>query len=559
MKVKCFLAFFVCITCLHSIHATNYVKDGYTNKKSYNPFDTSHVYISATGNYTAVTLYLYDDTNHKADSIVTNIQPQYILASNTAPWQNGFQYSVSFNYIIKNTLPSGIYNWEKKIYFIVKSQYKNADITIVYPTNTEAAYDSAGGKCLYNTASTAHTKANILSFLRPLTNSEFTYNRNYTDPFMQWMARTHAYNYQVICDLDLDDTTEFYQSKIVCIAGHSEYWTRDARLNFDNFINTGKDAVILSGNTMWWQVRYSADKSQMICYKSIADPISNPLLKTINWPDLSLNYSVLKSIGVDWKHGAYPPSTLVSYHGMKGFKIVEPSSPLLAGTSLHLYDTLACPTAEYDGAVLRTVDAATGIPYIDTTLLGFCKMEMIGFDFGYLDQSSPPAKGYGTFIAFKKNTTSGNVINVASSNWCARFTPSVSIYLGGFGAKDSLKIHQIIKNSFDLLLAHQNIFANPANSCMHTTAIEQFRIQNSEFRIYPNPAQNNLTIIMPENSKATLNGIEITDVLGQQKSTEFINENGNTIRISIADYPSGVYYVRIKGQDAFGLTKFIKE
>ena len=96
---------------------------------------------------------------------------------------------------------------------------------------------------------------------------------------------------------------------------------------------------------------------------------------------------------------------------------------------------------------------------------------------------------------------------------------------------------------------------------MNTTAISCCATgqETTVVKVFPNPAQNNLTIIIPENSKATLNGIEITDVLGQQKPTEFIKENGNTIRISIADYPTGVYYVRIKGQDAFGLTKFIKE
>ena len=108
----------------------------------------------------------------------------------------------------------------------------------------------------------------------------------------------------MICDQDMDDYSEIQNSKILVVIGHSEYWTKAARLNFDQFVNSGKDAVILSGNTMWWQVRYNADKTKMICYKDeISDTISDPLLKTIAWPYPSLNYSVLTSIGADWPRG----------------------------------------------------------------------------------------------------------------------------------------------------------------------------------------------------------------------------------------------------------------
>ena len=33
--------------------------------------------------------------------------------------------------------------------------------------------------------------------------------------------------------------------------------------------NTGGHALILSGNTMWWQVRYNEDKTKLICYFNI--------------------------------------------------------------------------------------------------------------------------------------------------------------------------------------------------------------------------------------------------------------------------------------------------
>ena len=169
----------------------------------------------------------------------------------------------------------------------------------------------------------------------------------------------------------MDNFGEIENSKLLVVIGHSEYWTRFARLHFDQFVNSGKDAVILSGNTMWWQVRYSNDKKQLICYKNpLTDPIANSLLKTIQWPEASLHYSVLGSIGLHWPHGALPQS---DFHGWYGCKIMLSDFPLLGGTGLSFNDTLACMSSEYDGALLSGF-SDSGDPVLDTTSLGFCKI-----------------------------------------------------------------------------------------------------------------------------------------------------------------------------------------
>src|ERR1035437_1604652 len=216
------------------------------------------------------------------------------------PWIEGYDYSVSFTYKIPNNLRSGMYYWETQIYFIVKSLSKDADITIIYPSNTEAAYNESGGKSLYDFNSIDTLRSFCVSFLRPHSHDNFFQEKVLSDGFMQWFYSLSGYSVQLICDQDMDDYNEIKKSKIIVVIGHSEYWTREARLNFDKFVNSGKDAVVLSGNTMWWQVRYSKDKTKLICYKNpLVDPVGNPLLKTIQWPTPSLHYPVLNSIGVD--------------------------------------------------------------------------------------------------------------------------------------------------------------------------------------------------------------------------------------------------------------------
>jgi hypothetical protein len=528
---KYVLFFYLFTSFTYLSKATSYIADGYMDKISYNPTDTARVYINATANFIGKKLYLRNALHVIVDSVTVSLIPQHISLSNTAPWQNGFGYAVSFTYIIPHNLVSGVYHWDNKIYFIVKSAAKNADITIIYPSNTEAAYDSAGGKCLYDDASHQLIRADTISFQRPMTNSNKLYN---TNSIIKWVSKLHGYSIQFICDQDLDDYTEIQNSKIICVVGHSEYWTRAARLNFDQFVNNGKHAIVLSGNTMWWQVRYSADKKQLICYKGPNDPTSNPLLRTINWPDPSLHYPPLNSIGVDWVHGAYPPSTLVNYHGWGGYKIMQANSPLLAGTGLHFNDTMSCATREYDGTLLHGTNAL-GDPILDTTTLGFCKIELIGYDYGEQDQSSPPyTKGHGTFIAFKKNANTGNVINVGGMGWCVN--PPTGGYNGGFGGKDSSRIKTITLNMFDLLLANKNIFTHPNDSICLAAGINQ--ITQNQLKIYPNPASTilNVEFLMPSETA----DIKLFDVLGKEILSTKQRE------IDVINLSNGVYFIQVK-------------
>ena len=227
---------------------TAIIADGYTDKLSYNPGDTASVYINAPESFNQEVINLFSINDEKVGSVTTNVFPQVV--SNTEPWEKGFGYQVTFKYVIP-ALRSGVYYWgdDRKISFIVKDRYKKKNITIVYPTNTEAAYNNAGGKSLYEFNSSYAQKAHAVSFQRPLSNWAIVNMRSYCNAFLRWFYQMN-YHVQMISDADLDNHDEFENSKIIIIVGHSEYWTRAARENFDQFVNDGKDAVVLSGNTM---------------------------------------------------------------------------------------------------------------------------------------------------------------------------------------------------------------------------------------------------------------------------------------------------------------------
>jgi hypothetical protein len=164
---------------------------------------------------------------------------------------------------------------------------------------------------MYGFNSTRHAAAEKVSFLPlPLP--------RHSEAFFRWLISQPFEDVGYIADVDLEDYHTIKKSTLRIIPGHSEYWTLQARKNFDRFISEGKDPLILSGNTMWWQVRYSKNKDQLICYRNAKkDPIRFPKLKTVNWNDLTLGYPITFSIGAGFSFGGYGLQKDNGWNGLK--------------------------------------------------------------------------------------------------------------------------------------------------------------------------------------------------------------------------------------------------
>jgi hypothetical protein len=397
---------------------------GYTDKVSYSPGESMKVYLSAEENFDNGLFALYDVLGNEMDLTVAPLTIQ--VSNNNEPWKNGLGFQESFTYVVPDWLKSGLYFWENSIPVIIKANTQKK-ITIVYPSNTVNAYTQTAYRSLYSPSTPK------VSFLRPQ-----SYEQSYSMDFFKWIAK-QPFDFRVIADYDLDYQSEFFDSEILIIPGHNEYWTRKARENFDAFVEKGNHALVLSGNTMWWQVRY--ENNSLVCYRNKdSDPISDKKLTTYLWNDLSLSYPIINSIGADFDKGGYG---LKSDNGWDGYKIVNPASPLLEGVSFARGDILKLPTGEYDGAPIKGFDS-NGYPIIDNDVLGFYKIELVGFDLGFRGTQT-----IGTFFAFQKFPTSGIVINTGSIEWCAK---------AGIGAADG-KIKQITKNMIDKLLNKATVFS----------------------------------------------------------------------------------------------------
>lgn len=403
------------------------IVDGYCSQLSTKPGDSVVLYLNASVQQSSYSLRLYDLNGTVVYEAKADVFPQ--VANKNKPWENGYQYKPTIK-IKTPKLKSGVYVWEGDIPFVVKAT--NPKIVVLYSSNTEAAYGNAGGKSLYGFNSTEGKMASKVSFHRPIALPK------HSTEFLRWFPQQGFTDVGYITDRDMDNYAEIQKAQLLIIPGHNEYWTLQARKNFDRFVAEGKDALILSGNTMWWQVRYEGDK--LVCYRDEElDPIKDKKLKTINWNKPQLGYPILGSIGVDFSLAGFG---LKEDKGWNGYRIVDARSPLLQGTGLKDGDVIPLPSDEYDGTLVRGFSASFK-PIPNKSALGFEKLQIVGYDSSFRLGEQLMA----TWIVMKKTKLSGTIINTASTDWCS------------YRGMSSLTIQKITVNMVQRLLRREDVFA----------------------------------------------------------------------------------------------------
>lgn len=355
------------VTGLPSLACSPFIATGYTDKVSYYPGEKIQIFFEAKQAVDLCRVDIYSINGDVVLSLGSQIPISPVIPQDAS--ENGYGLPLGVEFELPE-ISSGVYRIENKIPFIVKTR-EAVDVMIVYAANTANAYSDSGGKSLYS----SDDRPTMVSFRRPIP------LQTLSQVCLKWFTSVQDLRFGYVADTDMDFFESVQHAKVLVIAGHSEYWTREARLSFDRFVDSGGNALILSGNTMWWQVRYSDDRTRMYCYKNVdMDPISDPLFKTIEWSTPSLEYSILSSIGAHFPLGGYGKRN--NDQGWNGYKIVNPASPLFEGLTLEKGDIISLPSLEYDGAPMLGYDEE-GDPILDRAALGFEKIELLGFDKGF--------------------------------------------------------------------------------------------------------------------------------------------------------------------------------
>jgi hypothetical protein len=390
-----------------------------------------------------------------------------------ASWASGV-YTAQFN-----TGPNGTSS--KLIIFVVREETPGSTAPILFSvaSNTHSAYNEVGGKSLYDYNSSNLVPATTVSYDRPYRQGGDGKYYEREHPFVMW-AESMGYPVEYATDVDIHaDPGLLFHYRCFVIAGHAEYWTREMRENLDAFVKAGGNALILAGNTCWWQVRLSPDLRRITGYKDSAftrDPFaidadpSNDHLITTHWFRLPVPEPENSTTGLSWRDGGYHnyKSAFLVANGFGGYRVYRTDHWAFQGTGLADGDMIGREAAivgyEVDGTLLEA-RAASGspawdaqgfyplsgaLPYVTNT-----KVSRTPENFVVLGLA-PSTKGHAVMGLFE-SSAGGHVFNAGTTNWVmglesdplvARITENLLDFFSGLAPRTNLRPAARIEGSF---------------------------------------------------------------------------------------------------------------
>mgnify|MGYP000290693352 CR=1 FL=1 len=389
--------------------------EGYLSNFSVERGQSLNLYTSTTAPTFDLQIF-HNGTHWQSVKKFTNLQGTYYSTPNNA-WSQGAQWLNPVKLQTGSNWSGGLYtaviktkSYSKQLSFAVRENTPGTKSKILLLDNatTQVAYNNWGGKSLYTFNSSDHIKAYELSLFRPGQNTALRQQRE----FIAWAEHKNI-PIEYASTMDLNNHPSLLNNyDTVVLAGHSEYWTKGMRNAYDSFVQNGGNAMILGGNTMWWQIRL--DGNQQTGYKNAAyDPLygTNNDLVTTNWYKAPVNDPENRSTGVSWRNGGYVNSQgfLPASQGYGGYTVTDASNWVYDGTNLKNGDTLGQKNAivgyETDGALFTIVNGKPVVTGTDGTPLDF---KILGY--------SPAHTGNATMGIFQV-PSGGTVFNAATVNW----------------------------------------------------------------------------------------------------------------------------------------------
>jgi hypothetical protein len=220
-------------------------------------------------------------------------------------------WSVSASWNVPGDAVSGVYfarltrldtGGANIIPFIVRDDEAPSDITFQTSDTTWQAYNWWGGYNLYGGVDQGGKagRASAVSYNRPITTRDGGYSAGPQDfifsveyPTIRWLEQ-NGYDVNYISGIDAArDGAQLLNSQIFLSVGHDEYWSAEQRSNVEAARDAGVNLAFLSGNEMYWQIRWesSIDGSgtpykTMVSYKETwANADVDPGHTTGTWRD----------------------------------------------------------------------------------------------------------------------------------------------------------------------------------------------------------------------------------------------------------------------------------
>lgn len=137
---------------------------------------------------------------------------------------------------------------------------RHADVLVVLPTATEAAYNAWGGESLYSDTRFAFPVGHAyeVSYDRP-----FAAGLGAGSLLARAMAtarylEANGYDVTYVADHDVAGTpSPLGRARLALVLGHDEYWTRSMRDHYEQARDGGVSLAYLGANIGFWQIRFA--------------------------------------------------------------------------------------------------------------------------------------------------------------------------------------------------------------------------------------------------------------------------------------------------------------
>lgn len=313
------------------------VIEGYANKTSVPRGSTISFYVNTTASRYTIEIFRLGWYNGAGGRRMTNPVTR-IGVKQSKPTPNATtglvecRWSSPYTITIPNT--SDPTNWASGIYiakltansghqryipFVVRDDARVAPYLFQSSVTTYQAYNSWGGKSLYNFNSTNEQRAYKVSFNRPYTDGWGTGDllNDWSGWELNMLRFLEREGYDVTYCTNIDThsrTNQLANCKAFLSVGHDEYWSWQMRDRLEAGRNSGKHLGFFTANAAYWQVRlengYNGEANRtLVCYKEgTLDPFynnaANRKYTTTTWRDSIVNRPEEALLGLQYAY--YP-------------------------------------------------------------------------------------------------------------------------------------------------------------------------------------------------------------------------------------------------------------
>jgi hypothetical protein len=506
---------------------------GYVDEISVEKGDTIKFFISSDITPINIEIFRISDAAYYVTAF-TNINASFQSTPDSSFWY-GCNWDETFRFVIPDSWQPGFYRAEFPVkadsivgvLFNVREKNPGTYSKILYvvSTNTWQAYNSYGGKSLYEYNSTNGQRSYKVSFHRP---SEDRYGGGdfyrYAFKFISW-AYKNNYDIEICCNYDLNKNPLLIDNYNVTIfTGHDEYWSRSERLSVQNFVKNGGRVIILSGNTSWWQVRFEENFSRMVCYKNSAlDPFNGIIdsLVTVNWFDQPVNYPENILTGVSFRNGGYVNynNYLPASEGYGDYAAVRTDHWIYEGTGLKDGEEFGHENTivgyEVDGTKFIWQNGIAKPTGVDQTPVNFRILAL-----SPAHNYNPNITGTHAVMGFYHKPQGGAVFNASTTDWCD-------------GLETDFHVKRITVNVLDKFIENrfppEIVQWNPSNPKLKIVNNDSLFINERNFLVLPGDSIQ-LSVIATDPDLAPVEYFWTVDdvVKGSGQNFKFINSSGIT-------------------------------